>query len=476
MVNEGKPIDLFMATIKDKKAKGGDKENGGGGGGGGGGAAAAATLPALAGVPVAEAAQKAAEAGLVPEKVTQFSDKKKGDADRHRPGRGHQARRGREGQAARVRRLPAAGLRRRQERAARQRRQRQAPSRGRQGLPGGDRPDVLRRRRRRSPSSATAALFLKDLTKPDETPVALTASGEKFSDPAWAPTVDSNVIALLRDKSAKGDRSDQDLCLLQGRQGAAVAAVHLRARTSTWSRPSRWAPDGKSIFALGVNAQRVRHGALKSKKAFSPDAKDWGKGKLVTDTSQPGKGVIDFAISPDGKRMVAVANFDSDAFQLYLGKPKDFLLTDAKPLGVQACKGAWRSDGKEVVVVQADEECSAGQRADRARCRSSNPGAQQTAGLLGRQPRLPAADAGVAVLCTSCRRQLSRGADYCGNCGTPVAGAAAPLELVLADDTRVAARRRHDDRARAGQHAWCSPTRASRASTRASPPAATAAA
>jgi putative peptide zinc metalloprotease protein len=41
------------------------------------------------------------------------------------------------------------------------------------------------------------------------------------------------------------------------------------------------------------------------------------------------------------------------------------------------------------------------------------------------------------VLCASCRRQLSRGAAYCGTCGTPVAGAAAPLELVLADQTRV---------------------------------------
>ena len=41
------------------------------------------------------------------------------------------------------------------------------------------------------------------------------------------------------------------------------------------------------------------------------------------------------------------------------------------------------------------------------------------------------------MLCTSCRRQLSRGADYCGTCGTPVAGAAPPLELVLADQTRV---------------------------------------
>ncbi len=41
------------------------------------------------------------------------------------------------------------------------------------------------------------------------------------------------------------------------------------------------------------------------------------------------------------------------------------------------------------------------------------------------------------MLCPSCRRQLSRGAGYCGNCGAPLAGAEAPLELVLADQTRV---------------------------------------
>jgi putative peptide zinc metalloprotease protein len=41
------------------------------------------------------------------------------------------------------------------------------------------------------------------------------------------------------------------------------------------------------------------------------------------------------------------------------------------------------------------------------------------------------------VLCPSCRRQLERGASYCGSCGTPLNGAAAPLELVLADATRV---------------------------------------
>jgi FHA domain len=41
------------------------------------------------------------------------------------------------------------------------------------------------------------------------------------------------------------------------------------------------------------------------------------------------------------------------------------------------------------------------------------------------------------VLCPSCRRQLDRGASWCGACGAPLAGADAPLELVLADATRV---------------------------------------
>ena len=41
-------------------------------------------LPALAGTPVAEAAQKAAEAGLVPEKVNRVLRQEEGRADRHR--------------------------------------------------------------------------------------------------------------------------------------------------------------------------------------------------------------------------------------------------------------------------------------------------------------------------------------------------------------------------------------------------------
>jgi putative peptide zinc metalloprotease protein len=41
------------------------------------------------------------------------------------------------------------------------------------------------------------------------------------------------------------------------------------------------------------------------------------------------------------------------------------------------------------------------------------------------------------MLCRTCRRQLERGASYCGSCGTPLNGANAPLEIVLSDATRV---------------------------------------
>jgi len=41
------------------------------------------------------------------------------------------------------------------------------------------------------------------------------------------------------------------------------------------------------------------------------------------------------------------------------------------------------------------------------------------------------------VLCSSCRRQLTRGAEFCTSCGTPLAGSEKPLELVLPEGTRV---------------------------------------
>jgi putative peptide zinc metalloprotease protein len=41
------------------------------------------------------------------------------------------------------------------------------------------------------------------------------------------------------------------------------------------------------------------------------------------------------------------------------------------------------------------------------------------------------------MLCPSCRRQVARGAGYCSTCGEPLGGSQVPLELVLADGTRL---------------------------------------
>ncbi len=122
-----------------------------------------------------------------------------------------------------------------------------------------------------------------------------------------------------------------------------------------------WAPNGKSILAGGVDNEKAGvFGVVqwKSKKAFSADTADWSKGRFVTDTSKPGEGVKEAALSPDGKRLALIARTSSTPFRLVLAKPGDFLLTKAKPTAVRACKLAWRPDGRDLVVVQADEVCS----------------------------------------------------------------------------------------------------------------------
>ena len=79
----------------------------------------------------------------------------------------------------------------------------------------------------------------------------------------------------------------------------------------------------------------------------------------MSDIDKPGKGVLDAAISPDGKRLALVSNQGSSFFQLWLADdPDDFPLTSAKATPVRACKVAWRGDSQELIVVQADAGCA----------------------------------------------------------------------------------------------------------------------
>jgi hypothetical protein len=74
----------------------------------------------------------------------------------------------------------------------------------------------------------------------------------------------------------------------------------------------------------------------------------------VTDASTPGKYAIDLAISPDGKQMAVIGNFETDRLQVYLTKAGDFTLSNAKLLPIEACTLNWRPDSQEIAIVQSD--------------------------------------------------------------------------------------------------------------------------
>ena len=215
VVKEGKPIDIFLATIKDKKnGDKAEKKDGGGGGGGGGGKAAAVTLPALGGA-VGDAAQAAADAGVVPVKVTEFSPKKKGTLIRTEPPAGTKLKAG-----DKVKLVVSGGF------------PELTYDDGKNillanGANGKRFPAVAK-----GPTKDTDPTFSADGTKiayvaqpaacSSRTCRRRTTPRCRSPSPVTSSTtsrgrrrVDLNLIAMLRDKSPKGDNKDQDLCLLQ---------------------------------------------------------------------------------------------------------------------------------------------------------------------------------------------------------------------------------------------------------------------
>jgi WD40 repeat protein len=102
----------------------------------------------------------------------------------------------------------------------------------------------------------------------------------------------------------------------------------------------------------------VRWRLKSGKQAFSADPADWSQGHFITDLTQKGEGVIDAAVSPDGKKLALAANLGTGAFRLWIADdPKDFQLSSATLTRVRACKLAWRGDSQELMVISGAADC-----------------------------------------------------------------------------------------------------------------------
>ena len=197
-------------------------------------------------------------------------------------------------------------------------------------------------------------VFLADLSKPNSTPTALTGGDDHYADLAWAPTTDADVLAM-----DKATGSDTDLCfgVIESGQMTPQCLTEPDIRIGS---TINWAANGRAIFATGgKNPNTGEFGVVRWKTStpFSADPNDWGPGRFVTNTDTPNEGVREAVLSPDGKILAAIARRGDRPFELFLTKPGNFALTNAKSTGVSACKVAWQPDSRGLVIVQADETC-----------------------------------------------------------------------------------------------------------------------
>ena len=214
--------------------------------------------------------------------------------------------------------------------------------------------------------SSGGQLFLRDMTKKNATAKPLTSQSDFITNPAWAPTGNANVIAMVGWTGQNTPTPKNALCLASlGQSGLSAPQCKPLPGNVLIGHAIHWSFNGKSILAFGQapspsagvpGAQGIVQ--WKSKKPFSANIDDWGTGKFVTPTDTPGHAVIDAALSPDGKTLALASNINSDFFRLYLTTPGDFKLQNAKPTPVRACKVAWRSDSKEIVVIDSGHGCN----------------------------------------------------------------------------------------------------------------------
>ncbi len=180
-------------------------------------------------------------------------------------------------------------------------------------------------------------------------------AGTVDRNPAFAPTSNAIVVAYVR---RTGNAAHQ-LCFVSKTK---FSLSNTCTTAPGWDLGNQisWSPDGQTILAFGSRNGGRNFGLLSfsSSVPFSAQASNWGKPTMETNAQIPGQGIFAGAFSPDGKKMALVAGSTANGFSLYTVKPGDFNPTQQDQVpGVTACQISWRSDSKELAVMQANGLC-----------------------------------------------------------------------------------------------------------------------
>jgi beta-lactam-binding protein with PASTA domain len=222
---------------------------------------------------------------------------------------------------------------------------------------------------RRGPAAnpSAGAIWMVDTNRPGTSAHQMTA-GPDDRRPAFSP--DGKVIAFIRRTPTSSGGADGDLCFVRTsstlHQGACIKDPKFNVDRPTWS------PDGRAIFVIASdnsNPSQVELGEYTTARPFSSSPGDWAWQGLITSKMHgPGghNDVIYAAFSPDGTQVALITNWlNNSIFRLFTASWKNDQLGTPQAVvpTVRACEVAWRADGGEIIVTQADNGCSLGQGA-----------------------------------------------------------------------------------------------------------------